>query len=163
MRGQRKYSIRKLLLLAFLGLLCGRTLLDFEKRNFRVPSRLCVLGWIASSVIAWGIICVPWAAGWLSPNEVQISLTQAVYAGTFRTLWGLCVAWIILSCAQNSPSWINLFLSHPFFRVISPVTYAMYLFVGLPQLEHDRPKHPLYFDEFELVSCISITANFLVC
>jgi len=133
------------------GLLCGMTLAEMEQREIKIPRHLYILGWVASTLVVMSIFYVPWVVEWISGEAMDCSFAGAIHAGSCRTLWGLSISWIIIACANNSGSWVNLFLSNSIFRVLGPITFAMYLFTMLPKIQLFRTKVPLYHDLYESV------------
>lgn len=51
----------------------------------------------------------------------------AVYEPTHRTLWALCLSWIIFSCHYGYSVGVNNFLSHPCFKTVANLTYCAFL------------------------------------
>jgi len=131
------------------GPYCGLALTEMEERNLRIPKSICMAGWMGSTLMALSLIYGPFAARWLSMDTIGCSVVGAIYAGSCRTLWGLSICWLIFACGNNSGCWFDVFLLHPIFRALSPITYAMLLFNTLADIFTAR--HPIYFDEFGMV------------
>lgn len=56
------------------------------------------MGWITSVVVIAALIALSYV---LRDVPDQASVPHAAYQGLHRTLWGLCVAWVILACEEG--------------------------------------------------------------
>ncbi|GFN88536.1 nose resistant to fluoxetine protein 6 [Plakobranchus ocellatus] len=89
---------------------------------------LNVLGWIACIATTSAIIFGLTRSFILRPDLVPMTLIQSVvYITLTRTVWGLCVAWIIIMCSCGKGGPINAFLSIPVLKPLSRLTYMAYL------------------------------------
>uniref|UniRef100_A0A914ZMG1 Acyltransferase 3 domain-containing protein n=1 Tax=Parascaris univalens TaxID=6257 RepID=A0A914ZMG1_PARUN len=89
-----------------------------------VPSKSTFLvGTTCATVIAFFSVygSYPLMMGWDWP------IYYLIYGGFYRTIWSICVAWLIYFCYLRRNSIINRFLSCRFFIPLSNLCYSVYL------------------------------------
>lgn len=55
---------------------------------------------------------------------------SAIYAATHRTLWAVCLGWVVLACCLGRGGFIEKFLTWKAFVPLSRITYSVYLVHG---------------------------------
>ena len=63
----------------------------------------------------------------LNRGEIWNPLPGALYAGLHRTLWAVCIAWIIFGCTSGNGGPINTFLSWKLFVTMGKLSFTIYL------------------------------------
>ncbi|KAG5834608.1 O-acyltransferase like protein [Anguilla anguilla] len=100
------------------------------------------LGWIASMLVVALLIALSYV---LRDVPDRPSVPHAAYQGLHRTLWGLCVAWVILACEEGYGGYINKILSLKLWVPLSNISYACYmihpLLIILYNGKQDTPIH----------------------
>ncbi|KAK3727190.1 hypothetical protein RRG08_059588 [Elysia crispata] len=103
-------------------------LLQQTKHKLTLHRGVTVLGWITCIATTSAIIFGLTRSFILRPDVVPMSLVQSVvYITLTRTVWGLCVAWVIVMCSTGNGGPINTFLSMPLLKPLSRLTYMAYL------------------------------------
>uniref|UniRef100_A0A667X459 O-acyltransferase like n=1 Tax=Myripristis murdjan TaxID=586833 RepID=A0A667X459_9TELE len=82
------------------------------------------LGWV-TCLLALVLLYV--FAFMLQQMPKEDSIPHAIYQGLHRSVWALCVAWIILSCEEGNGGFINTLLSLGVWTPLSNISFACYL------------------------------------
>ncbi|GFS14760.1 nose resistant to fluoxetine protein 6 [Elysia marginata] len=139
-------------------------LLQQTKHKLDVPLGVTVLGWITCVATTSAIIFGLTRSFILRPDLVPLTLVQSVvYITLTRTVWGLCVAWVIVMCATGNGGPINTFLSLPMLKPLSRLTYMAYLVHEIVVMWHVMgSQQAITLSDMNLVSvclsaCLSVT------
>lgn len=82
------------------------------------------LGWLIATTLALLVLYGLYTPDG-TPNLGED--TSALYNATFRTVWGICVAWVIFACATGYGGPVNSLLSWRAVIPLSRLTYCAYL------------------------------------
>ncbi|PRD30003.1 UNVERIFIED_CONTAM: nrf-6 [Trichonephila clavipes] len=80
--------------------------------------------WCLSTAAGLTVIYLMWPA---NKGILPTAAEAAAYSALARTVWSLCIAWLILACYYGYGGFINRILSWQFFTPLSRLTYCAYL------------------------------------
>eukprot|EP00054_Salpingoeca_dolichothecata_P030999 m.257608 g.257608 ORF g.257608 m.257608 type:complete len:554 (-) comp26757_c1_seq24:24-1685(-) len=92
-------------------------------RNFMLPRMVVLVGYLASLVCLFLTVFGIHEATFGSRSQ----LVDALYIGFSRPVWGVCVGFIIFTCATGQAATVNGFLGHPYFIPLARVSFSLYL------------------------------------
>ncbi|XP_046738162.1 nose resistant to fluoxetine protein 6-like [Diprion similis] len=106
----------------FLGILLGY---DVATKKRQLTKVNVSINWIVTAVLFLFCAC----ATHFNYNKdfVDNRLLEVVLVVTLRPCWSIAIAWIIYACTQGYGGPVNRFLSAPFFRPLSRLSYSIYL------------------------------------
>ncbi|XP_046753116.1 nose resistant to fluoxetine protein 6-like [Diprion similis] len=106
----------------FLGILLGYDVTNNKRQLTKV-----------NSTIYWIIACAlmlncAWPLHYIyNTNFAYNPVLEIVFALTSRPFWSIAMAWIVYACTQGYGGPVARFLSLPFFRPLSRLSYSIYL------------------------------------
>ncbi|XP_055303304.1 O-acyltransferase like protein-like isoform X2 [Sitodiplosis mosellana] len=128
------------------GVIAGYFFFIAEKKPFRITKMLNLFAWTLSLasmfIIIFGSYQFQQLDSKLSPFDFGL------FEGLSRVIWACSLCFIIFACCHGYGGPVNWFLAHPFFQLISRLSYSVYL-LHLPViwLTMASMKSPLYFSE----------------
>ncbi|CAN7994084.1 unnamed protein product [Ixodes hexagonus] len=104
------------------GLLFGYLVVKFPE--IKIPKVLQVALWLLATAVALCVVMVPheWLKGNF-PSRIEAGL----YAGLHRTVWAVCLGWLVYACVTGRAGLLNKFLSWNFFVPLSRLSLGAYL------------------------------------
>ncbi|KAJ8261410.1 hypothetical protein COCON_G00171330 [Conger conger] len=116
--------------------------LNTKKSHLLKHQWQAALGWVSSVIVIAALIALSYV---LRDVPDQPSIPHAAYQGLHRTLFGLCVAWVILACEEGYGGFINKMMSLKLWVPLSNISYACYmihpLIIILYNGKQDTPTH----------------------
>lgn len=111
---------------------------------FIKKSRLIFKKWML--ILGWLVVCVASAVILFSARNWNLGYKSspwisALYASTSRTVWSICVAWVIIVCEYGYGGIVNSILSCKLFVPFSRVCYSAYLIHPLIQWIYNAQLH----------------------
>ncbi|XP_069123541.1 nose resistant to fluoxetine protein 6-like [Argopecten irradians] len=92
--------------------------------DFKISKELNLLIWVAMTVVAcvvvYGISDPVTGSQW--DNGIS-----ALYNALHRSVWGMCVCWVIFACVTGNGGLVNNFLSWKLFVPLGRLSYCIYL------------------------------------
>ncbi|XP_054717952.1 nose resistant to fluoxetine protein 6-like [Uloborus diversus] len=87
--------------------------------------RTCLSGiiWIACIALIYGLMYVLY----VHRTDALGAYWSAIYAGNHRTVFGLCVAWVLVACAFDTGGFVNAIFSWRIFDPLYRLSYYSYL------------------------------------
>lgn len=77
------------------------------------------------------------------------AIFYTIYESFHRTLWALCLAWVIFSCHYGYSTGASNFLSHPCFKIVSNLSYCAFLWhLPVQIISKSIQRFPEYFNGF---------------
>lgn len=140
-----------------IGILFGYFQYKYKKNEYWVLSSKAVFcGWFSAITVM--IICL-WGPYWRAiPKYSHASILEgALYESLVRTVWTLCITWIVWACHNGYGGFINSFLSWYAFSNFGHLSYSMYVthriiqFVNVGRIQQD-----MHFSNYDAVSLFSI-------
>ncbi|CAG7732449.1 unnamed protein product [Allacma fusca] len=137
------------------GIFLGYLLHSNDKTPARfanLPNRVVRIGWITSTVAAFGILFG--GAYYLDPDKQEAiynSVHSAVYCGVHRVIWSMSVAWTIFACATGNGGLADTILSHKIFEPLARLTFGIYFSsYHVQMVYHYMQPHPFYYSKYNL-------------
>uniref|UniRef100_A0A914WB17 Nose resistant-to-fluoxetine protein N-terminal domain-containing protein n=1 Tax=Plectus sambesii TaxID=2011161 RepID=A0A914WB17_9BILA len=106
-----------------MGILLGYYLQN-NKRKVTIPKVVNIVGWALS--LAMMLLVVFGLHDYMGGTDIDI-FWRAMYTAFSRTVWGLCLAWIVYSCYYGYGGPFNRFLSWNIWIPLGRLTYCAYL------------------------------------
>jgi peptidoglycan/LPS O-acetylase OafA/YrhL len=108
----------------FLALLIKSVKDKTERKQYLMQKKFLIIGWTLTAITISTILFAihPWNKG--SEPHPLISM---IYGSLHRTLWSLCLAFIIFVCVNGSGGLVNSILSWSPLIPLSRLTYSVYL------------------------------------
>lgn len=107
-----------------IGIIGGYILYKLDcKLKINKILNLCI--WLGAAGVACAIVY-----GLYGPIKQDNPLSNdvsALYNATHRTMWGICICWVIIACATGNGGYINTLLSWKGLIPLSRLTYCAYL------------------------------------
>nr|XP_045595367.1 nose resistant to fluoxetine protein 6-like [Procambarus clarkii] len=104
--------------------------------RINIPKVVVVLGYVAA--IALGLVLVlglyPYNHVLPDKNWKDYPAMSAIYGALARPVWGMCLAWVVISCHTGNAGLVNHVLSYPGWRPLARLTFTMYLVAPVVQL-----------------------------
>ncbi|CAG7819852.1 unnamed protein product [Allacma fusca] len=133
-------------------------ILHYRVRNlgkFRaIPKLIIAVGWALSTAVALGVIFGGmYYFDPVNKDETFSSFHTAVYGGLHRTIWGVCICWIIFACVSGYGGWVNKFLSLKLFMPLGRLTFCMYITAyHIQMIFHSSIPHAEHFSMYRAVN-----------
>lgn len=136
-----------------IGLLFGYFLHHYNRSTcIPLSRRVVCLGWTLTGLLM--MTCI-WGPYWRAiPEHSNASVAEAaLYESLVRSIWTLCITWVVWACYNGYGGFINDFLSWNAFAIFGQFTYSMYIthrivqFVNLARLQQD-----MYLSNYDGVS-----------
>ncbi|XP_033763776.1 O-acyltransferase like protein-like [Pecten maximus] len=105
------------------GIMAGYILYR-TKGKYKIKPPVNVFIWIVITVVACLVTYGPYEetmGNWMSVD------VAALYNATHKSLWGVCVSWVIFACVTGNGGFINTFLSWSPFIPLGRLSYCAYL------------------------------------
>lgn len=104
----------------------------------------------------WAVMVALMAFLIVYQNDVDFNRTTikaVIFYPLQKTLWAVCLCWISYACLTGNATFLNWFLSTPFFQVLAKITYSTYLLhVTLIFMHLGYMRTRTYFSDYEAVS-----------
>ncbi|XP_055327622.1 nose resistant to fluoxetine protein 6-like [Paramacrobiotus metropolitanus] len=108
-----------------IGLLFGYLLAKYKEKPVRMSLVTAFFIWIVAAVSATAVLYGLWH---VNQGEESLDLPASVTYNTLhRSVWALCVCWVIFACVQGYGGFVNTLLSWKAFIPLSRLTYCCYL------------------------------------
>ncbi|XP_053380235.1 nose resistant to fluoxetine protein 6-like [Mercenaria mercenaria] len=132
----------------------------------KMSKLLNIIGWL----VATGVALMVLYGLYTSDGSPKLGVdTSALYNATFRTAWGMCVAWVIFACASGYGGPVNKLLSWRAIIPLSRLTYCAYLVHPLVLYTYYYSRRTLMrWYDLELIYlflghlCVSYAAAFVI-
>ncbi|XP_060604940.1 nose resistant to fluoxetine protein 6-like isoform X2 [Ruditapes philippinarum] len=142
-------------------------LLYKTKNNVKIPKVVNILGWAVATTFAmlslYGVYSSDTGTKHLNED------VSAFYYATFRTAWGLAIAWVIFACATGYGGPVNSLLSWKGIIPLSRLTYCAYLVHPIAMyLYYQSRRSLMHWYDLEIIYlffgnlCVSYAAAFVV-
>ncbi|GFU45895.1 nose resistant to fluoxetine protein 6 [Nephila pilipes] len=102
----------------------GIAYLLLHHKELDLKKRIVALLWCLSTAAGLTVIYLMWPA---NKGILPTAAEAAAYSALARTVWGLCIGWVIISCYYGYGGFINSILSWSVFAPLSRLTYCAYL------------------------------------
>ena len=140
------------------GMLTGFVLAE-SKNRIRIPKLVALIGWCVAIATALAVVYGQYYynhhTDLLNPtNNPHMTLTQSIfYVSLSRTLWGLCLAWLVLACVSGNGGWVTQILSWKIWAPLGRLTYAAYLIHPMVLFCYYLNRlQPVHFSDWEMVN-----------
>ncbi|KAK3088750.1 hypothetical protein FSP39_023299, partial [Pinctada imbricata] len=131
------------------GMLTGYFLYKTDCR-YRMNKIVNLLGWLIATVLSCLILYGLHDEVNGHPLSTDVS---ALYNSTHRTVWGVCLSWVIFTCATGNGGFVNTLLSWKAFVPLSRLTYCGYLIHPIIMyLIYQGLRQPYYLTDTALVT-----------
>ncbi|CAH0555457.1 unnamed protein product [Brassicogethes aeneus] len=133
-----------------IGIVFGYFLFKTKEKNIKISKTACISLWmLALSVMGTTIIS---SRILQLENHEYNPYESASYLAFSRSAWTLCLVWVIWACKNGYGGIINDIMSAHFFRVLSRISYSVFLFHTIVQLYiGGNMKVPIYFSNFNAI------------
>lgn len=109
------------------GMLLGYILAKTSNR-IRIHRLLALLGWCVATASGLAVIYGLYYYNKHILEQVHMTLTEsAFYISLCRTVWAMCLAWVVLACVSGNGSIVKDILSWKVWAPLGRLTYAAYL------------------------------------
>ncbi|XP_033734173.1 nose resistant to fluoxetine protein 6-like [Pecten maximus] len=92
--------------------------------KFKIPKGMNVLIWIAIAVAACLVV---YGINGPVNGHIWSNGVNALYNAVHRSVWGMCVCWVIFACVTGNGGLVNDFLSWKLFVPLGRLSYCIYL------------------------------------
>ncbi|CAG7732797.1 unnamed protein product, partial [Allacma fusca] len=120
----------------------------------KIPLLMVAAGWGLCTALALGVIYV--GMYYFNPHNADDTLSSfhtAVYGGLHRTIWGICIAWIVFACVSGYGGVVNKLLSLRIFMPLGRLTYCMYITSYHTQfIYHASIPHAEHYSAYRVVN-----------
>ncbi|KAL8567085.1 hypothetical protein ACOMHN_027512 [Nucella lapillus] len=106
-----------------IGLMAGYVLSRCECK-LRINKFLNLFLWLSAAGTAMGALYGLFHASKGHPLTVEVA---AFYSAVHRTVWGACVAWVVIACCTGNGGFVDTVLSWSGLVPLSRLTYCIYL------------------------------------
>lgn len=119
--------------------------------------KICVLILQISVVTGWSICFISILLVIFIPHDLyklpeNLFLTS-LYHTTYRTIWTLCISWIVFACQFGYGGPINSFLSFSIWRPFVRLAFCFYLLhMQIQTIDIGFYRTPGYFTDMQIVS-----------
>lgn len=96
----------------------------FMKPDMKIKKSVSIIGWALCTFIILFACFITWT--W-NQGHYPSPVVGAIYAASFRSLWALAMAWIVIACHYGHGGVISTILDWPPFIPMSRVSYTAYL------------------------------------
>ncbi|CAG0905565.1 unnamed protein product, partial [Darwinula stevensoni] len=133
------------------GIILGYILFKFKDRKIQLRKEVVWLGWALSTGVALAILYglkEPFRFGGkkLTPEMA------AFYGGVHRTVWAMCIAWVVFACVHGYGGFVNTLLSWKALMPFSRLTYCSYLLsLNIQLIYQGSRKAVMYMDHPQMV------------
>ncbi|XP_029847071.3 nose resistant to fluoxetine protein 6 isoform X1 [Ixodes scapularis] len=104
------------------GLLFGYFVVKFPDIKIHKVTQVAL--WLVASAVALCVVMVPHE--WLKGNFPS-RIEAGIYAGLHRSVWAVCLGWLVYACVTGRAGLLNRFLSWNFFVPLSRLSLGAYL------------------------------------
>ncbi|XP_033734150.1 LOW QUALITY PROTEIN: nose resistant to fluoxetine protein 6-like [Pecten maximus] len=92
--------------------------------KFKIPKAINLLIWVAMAITA--CVVVYGISGPVTGNQWDNGVA-ALYNAVHRSVWGMCLCWVIFACVTGNGGLVNDFLSWKLFVPLGRLSYCIYL------------------------------------
>merc|ERR1719342_608885 len=103
-----------------IGLMTGYILYVYRNKEFKISRVLNLVFWLIVFLLAYLMV--------YSPYWIDNGYEYRAYYTTKKTIWGVCLSWITISCIKGYGGPINEFLSWGLWQPISKISFMTYFF-----------------------------------
>ncbi|KAL1506751.1 hypothetical protein ABEB36_006054 [Hypothenemus hampei] len=130
-----------------MGLAFGHALFKAKDIKISMSPITKTVGWIFFSIFLPFTVLI--SCRFRHEDFIYSRLYASLFLSTHRTLWTLCIMWVVWCCQTGNGGLVNTFLSLSMFKIMGRLCYNVYLFHYLFQsLLQNSKKTPLYFNNF---------------
>lgn len=108
-----------------IGMLTGYLLYRTDCR-LRLNKRVVVVCWMVAAASALAVLYGLYGDRAGGGHAVSLPVS-ALYNAVHRTVWGACVAWVVVACVTGNGGFVNTLLSWQALVPLSRLTYCIYL------------------------------------
>ncbi|XP_065079915.1 nose resistant to fluoxetine protein 6-like [Ochlerotatus camptorhynchus] len=112
------------------GTIFGYVLYKTKADGIKLSRRSWNIGWVICFACIVVIVCGQYGFNQTDYHDFS-EVLDAFYAALHRTVFGICVMWIILACVNGKAGVINDILCAPLWQPLSKLSYTMYLLHSL--------------------------------
>ena len=118
---QRTYTRMSVYMIGMLtGHICNAT-----NCRIRMHKLYALLGWCVSIATALAVV---YGMYYYNHNNTQMTLVASgFYSSLSRTLWGMCLSWVVIACMSGYGGPVNSILSWPIWAPLGRLTFGAYL------------------------------------
>ncbi|XP_052756094.1 O-acyltransferase like protein-like [Galleria mellonella] len=109
----------------FVGMIFGYILHINRGKKLVIPKVQVALFWFLAIILSSAVICSNYP---ILQEDWDYHTVDDILNSYMRSVWALSVCWMILACAHGYGGPINWILSHPMWKILGRLSYAMYLF-----------------------------------
>ncbi|XP_052756162.1 O-acyltransferase like protein-like [Galleria mellonella] len=133
----------------FVGMIFGYILYIYRGKTLIMSKVQVALLWFFAIILSSGVICSHYL---VIQQDWDNQIVDDLINSYMRPIWALSVCWMIFACTHGYGGPINWFLSHPMWKILARLSYAMYIFhYPLMFVVNGSIIAPLYFsDEFAI-------------
>ncbi|XP_052756126.1 O-acyltransferase like protein-like [Galleria mellonella] len=133
----------------FVGMIFGYILHLCRGKEIIIPKAQVALLWLLALILSSGVIYMHYPVIQIDWDKQTVN---DLVNSFMRPIWSLCVSWMIFACVHGYAGPINWLLSHPMWKILGRLSYAMYIFhYPLMILVNGTVRTPLYFsNEFAI-------------
>lgn len=142
------------------GMLIGYILAKSHNR-IRIHRLLALLGWCVATASGLAVIYglyyynhhMSLSSLANSSSSAHMTLVESIfYIGLGRTVWGLCLGWVVLACVSGNGSFVKDILSWKIWAPLGRLTYAAYLVHPIVIYTYNlNLRTPLYFSDLTMI------------
>ncbi|XP_046738756.1 nose resistant to fluoxetine protein 6-like [Diprion similis] len=147
----------------FFGIFLGYDMATKERQLTKVNVSI---NWVVTSVLLLYCMCATHYN--YNKDFAYNRVLEVVLALTLRPCWSIAIAWTIYACTHGYGGSVNRFLSAPFFRPLSRISYSIYLLHFLIQSQRNAiARTPVAFSnslvihEYLIDLALSVVAAFV--
>ncbi|XP_069123536.1 nose resistant to fluoxetine protein 6-like [Argopecten irradians] len=117
--------------------------------KYKIPKGINILIWITVAVTACVVV---YSINGPANGHAWSNGVNALYNAVHRSVWGMCVCWVIFACVTGNGGIVNDFLSWKFFVPLGRLSYCLYL-THLIVLQYYllSVRQPIYATTLELI------------
>ncbi|XP_052756151.1 O-acyltransferase like protein-like [Galleria mellonella] len=127
----------------FVGMIFGYILHIYRGKVIIISKVQIAVLWLLAIILSSGVIYSYYP---VVQQEWDNQTVDNVLNSYMRPIWALSVCWMIFACAHGYGGPINWLLSHPMWKILGRLSYAMYIFhFPLMIIVNGTSIAPLYF------------------
>ncbi|KXJ75069.1 hypothetical protein RP20_CCG012371 [Aedes albopictus] len=112
------------------GLVFGYVLHETGTNGVRLSKRSWIFGWITCIVCLMIVLSGSYGFNHTDYNKFS-GVVDATYASLHRTMFSVCIMWIILACVNGKAGPVNDILCAPLWQPVTKLSFVMYLLHSL--------------------------------
>ncbi|KAM3963614.1 nose resistant to fluoxetine protein 6-like [Aphomia sociella] len=108
----------------FIGMIFGYLLYVLRGKKVVIPKLQVALLWLMAIILSAAVIYSGYPvlqADW--DNQLADDFLNSFR----RPIWAMCIGWLVIACVHGYGGPVNWLLSHPMWKLLSRLSYAMYV------------------------------------